>query len=96
MKHNILVKFKPEVTKDRISALKPEILSLFQILTKTEGIHGVKILENCIDRENRYDMMIVIDMDKDALAVYDGSEPHIRWKNEYGHLLEKKAIFDYE
>ena len=47
-------------------------------------------------RENRYDVMIVLEMDRDALPLYDDSEMHHRWKGEFGGLLEKKAIFDYE
>ena len=50
----------------------------------------------CVDRANRYDLMIVLDMDKDALPNWDASDIHHRWKDEYGGLLEKKAIFDYE
>ena len=50
----------------------------------------------CIDRENRYDVMIVLDMDKDALSAWDASPLHHQWKDEYGALLEKKAIFDHE
>ena len=40
--------------------------------------------------------MIVLDMEKDALALYDASEMHHRWKDEFSPLLEKKAIFDHE
>ena len=40
--------------------------------------------------------MIVIDMDREALAAYDASSPHKRWKEEYGELLLAKAIFDSE
>ena len=48
------------------------------------------------DRENRYDLMIVLDMDKDAPGAYDVSEPHLRWKAEYKDKIKKKAIFDCE
>ena len=50
----------------------------------------------CVARENRYDVMIVLEMDRAALVRYDESEMHHRWKDEFGGLLEKKAIFDYE
>ena len=40
--------------------------------------------------------MIALDMDKEALPAYDVSEMHHAWKREYGDLLEKKAIFDFE
>ena len=40
--------------------------------------------------------MIVLDMDKSALLAWDASAVHHQWKEQYGMLLEKKAIFDYE
>ena len=47
-------------------------------------------------RDNRYDVLIVLDMERDALPLYDGSAPHHRWKEEFGPLLAQKAIFDFE
>ena len=41
-------------------------------------------------------MMIVMKMDQEALPAYDASEPHHRWKEEYGDRIAKKAIFDCE
>ena len=38
----------------------------------------------------------VLDMDKEALPNWDASAVHHQWKGEYGALIEKKAIFDYE
>ena len=38
----------------------------------------------------------IIAKDRAALVRYDDSEMHHRWKDEFGGLLEKKAIFDYE
>lgn len=35
-------------------------------------------------------------MEPSALTTYDESAMHHRWKDEFGPLLEKKAIFDYE
>ena len=49
-----------------------------------------------VDRPNRYDLLIRIDMEKETLPVYDDSEPHHVWKRDYACYLEKKAIFDYE
>jgi len=72
------------------------IQKIFTKLLVVDGIHGVEVIENVIDRPNRYDVLIRIDMDKDALPAYDESEPHKEWKKEFGALLESKAIFDYE
>lgn len=92
MLHHILVKYTDDVTDKQ--ALIPEIEQLFAPLTEVEGIHGVKVCPNVVDRPNRYDVMIVINLEPEALAAYDQSEPHHRWKEEYGHLMAKKAIFD--
>ena len=39
-------------------------------------------------------IVLQIDMDKEALPAYAASEPHLRWKKEYGSRIAKKAIFD--
>ena len=93
MKHHILVKFT-EGTE--VSALLEPIRALFAPLLELPGIHGLALKPNCVDRPNRYDLMIVLDMDRSALPVYDASEPHLRWKRDYGDRIAKKAIFDCE
>lgn len=96
MKHCILVKYAATVDAAKKEELLPEIQALFARLTSMEGIHGVEVIPNVVDRPNRYDLLIRIDMDKETLPVYDDSEPHHIWKKEYAGYLEKKAIFDYE
>ena len=96
MKHYIIAKFLPEVTKEQKAAMLPEIKALFGNLTELNGIHGVSVEPNCIDRPNRADIMIEIEMERDALPVYDGCIWHKQWKEQYGKLLESKTIFDRE
>lgn len=96
MKHCIISKFKPEIGKEQKAAMLPEIKTLFEGLLGIDGIHGVEVIPNCVDRANRYDLLIRIDMEEAALPVYDESELHHKWKDQYGDFLEKKAIFDYE
>ena len=96
MKHNILIKYIPEITKERKAELIPEITALFDHTTEIPGIHAVRLFPNIVDRPNRYDLLIQIDMDREALEAYDGSIWHKQWKEQYGSLLEKKAIFDFE
>ena len=91
MKHHIIVKFT-EGTDVR-ELLEP-VRSIFEETLEIPGIHKVEFKVSNSDRENRYDLMIIMDMDRDALAVYDASEPHIRWKKEYNDRVAKKAIFD--
>ena len=96
MKHDILVKYNAGVTKQQKAELIPEIQALFDNTTEIPGIHGVTLYPNVVDRENRYDLLIEIDMEREALEVYDQSRWHRQWKERYGHLLEKKAIFDHD
>ncbi len=96
MKHCIIVKFKRELSAEEKTALVPEVRELFEHTKAIDGVHDVELLTNCVDRDNRYDWMIVLDMNREALPEYDACEWHHRWKDEYGHLIDKKAIFDYE
>ena len=92
MKHHILVKWNKEV--ENKEALIPAINELFQKTTEIDGITKVELIPNVIPRPNRYDLLIAITMDETALPVYDECEYHKQWKQEYGKLIEAKAIFD--
>ena len=94
MKHDILIKYKPEITKERKAELIPEIAELFGHTKEIPGIHDVTLYPNVVERENRYDLMIEIDMEREALEAYDNSVWHRQWKEQYGSLLASKAIFD--
>ena len=93
MKHCIIVKFIEGT--DRKALLEP-IRAIFSETLSIPGVRELELRTNCIDRPNRYDLMIVLDMDPSALPAYDASVPHQRWKTEYGAVVAKKAIFDYE
>ena len=94
MKHHILVKWNEKVTDKQ--ALLPEIEALFQGTLAVPGVRGVSLHPNVIDRPNRYDLLILIDMEIAARPAYDACDAHHAWKDGYGHLIEKKAIFDCE
>ena len=72
------------------------VTELFQRLTAMDGIYDINIHTSCIDRPNRYDLMIEINMDRSALDRYDSSEVHKEWKRTYSDMIESKAIFDCE
>lgn len=91
MKHHIVVKFVPGTD---LRALEAPVRGIFGETLAIPGVRGVDVHLSNSDRPNRYDMMIVMDMEKDALPAYDVSEPHLRWKRDYGPMVEKKAIFD--
>ena len=93
MRHFIIVKLKAPKEKEALAA---PVKALFDQTLAIPGIHEVKLHLSCSERSNRYDMMIEIIMEPEALAAYDVSEPHRRWKQEYGSHIEAKAIFDCE
>lgn len=94
MLHRIIVKYTPLVT-DR-DAFAEEVLGVFKPLEQMDGIRKVGVVKGLPLAENRWDLMIEIDMEKDALPAYNGSAPHKKWKTEYACFVEKKAIFDCE
>jgi hypothetical protein len=94
MKHYIIAKYNDRV-RDKAALLK-EIRELFSEAAGIEGVHGVTVRPCVIDRPNRFDLMIELDMDPSALPAWDSSPVHETWKKKYGELLEKKAIFDGE
>lgn len=96
MKHLILAKFKPEYTAAQKAAMLPDIRRLFEKTLSISGITDVQVFPNCVDRSNRYDLMIQMTMDRSALESYDACVWHREWKERYGDMLEKKAIFDHE
>lgn len=91
MEHYIIVKFTEGTD---VKALVEPVRAIFEETLEIPGIQKLDIRTSNSDIENRYDLMIRIDMDKEALPAYAASEPHLRWKKEYGSRIAKKAIFD--
>lgn len=94
MKHYIIGKWKPDAGEKL--QLLPRVREIFSVAGEIPGVYGAEIFTNCVARDNRYDIMIVISMEPSALTAYDNSAMHHAWKEEFGPLLEKKAIFDHE
>ena len=67
---------------------------MFRGALEVPGVREVRVTPNVIDRPNRYDLLIVLTMDREALPAYDACDAHCLWKQRYGGLIEKKAIFD--
>ena len=92
MKHCIIVKFKKDVD---YKSMLGDIQALFHHCLEIDGVSDVKILENCIARDNRYDICIEITMKEESLPLYDDCKWHHLWKENYSQYIEKKAIFDF-
>ena len=94
MKHYIIVKYDDTVTDKSLMAEK--IRKLFVSGEDIPGIHSYSVIPNCVARDNRFDLMIEICMDRGALPLWDESPLHRRWKNEFGGFIPAKTIFDRE
>ena len=91
IEHYIIVKFTEGTD---VKALVEPVRAIFNETLAIPGIHSLDIRVSNSDIANRFDLMIIITMEKEALPAYASSEPHIRWKSEYGDRIAKKAIFD--
>lgn len=94
MKHYIIVKFNSD--GKAYENLCSEIRKLFQGSLEIQGVHSVAFHTSVMDLPNRYDLMICMEMEKEALPLFDGSEIHAAWKKNFSGYLESKAIFDCE
>ncbi len=94
MKHCIIVKFNSEAG-DRAALLR-KIRALFDGAEQIPGVRAYSFRENCVQRPNRFDLMIELDMDRESLPLWDASDLHRDWKGQFGAYIGSKAIFDYE
>ena len=93
MRHFIIAKLKDSSTRD---SLKEPVQELFNEALKIDGVTGVDVHVCNTPFANRYDLMIEMTMEEEALEAYNVSEMHQTWKREYGPHLEAKTIFDCE
>ncbi len=91
MKHFILVKFK---NKNDTELLFDEINDLFKQSLNFPGIHNIAIHKSNSELDNRYSLMIEMNLSPDGLKLFDSSEIHQQWKELYGDKLDCKVIFD--
>jgi hypothetical protein len=94
LKHHIIVKYNALVTDKE--AMQHRIAALFASANQIPGVSGAFLYPNCIPLENRFDLMIVVEMEKEALENWNKSALHLQWKEEYGKYILSKAIFDCE
>lgn len=92
MLHHIIVKWNDQVTDK--SAMAAKVAELYAPASDISGVRGVTLKPNVIDRPNRYDLMIVLDLEPEALTAWDASDLHKQWKANFSGLIAQKAIFD--
>ncbi len=94
MQHYIIVKYNDKVI-DREGLLR-EVSSLFDQALHMDGIHSVTVRPAVLLSDIRYDLMICMEMEQEALAIFDASLIHSQWKQMYSGYIQHKVIFDCE
>lgn len=93
MKHYIVVKFKKDYNwKENVKDIK----NLFNDALTIKDVYSINLMESNSDKNNRYDIMIEMELSQNALQEFDNSYIHKNWKLLYGEHIEQKAIFDCE
>ena len=92
-------KAREDAAKERIFSLLPEdqkaeLIALFQKTLDLTSVESVIIHKSNSTRENRYSIMIEMNLSPEGLENFDASDVHKEWKAIYGDRLESKAIFD--
>ena len=91
MKHYIIVKFYEDYNYlESVDNIK----TLFNESLEINNINNVEIYVSNSKLSNRYDLMIIMTLDKEALIEFDNSWIHKKWKEDYGKYIENKTIFD--
>lgn len=97
MNHYIIIKFHNGITNQ--DGLCQDIAELFARSTDIDGIRQVHVHKSSIDLPNRHDLMIHMEMEPQALPIFDGSEIHRLWKERYaGYLVSagySRNIFSF-
>lgn len=94
MIHYIIVRYTNEVTDKTDLYLR--ISELFSQACSIPGIDRVQVFSNCVERANRHDLMIKMELEPEALERFDRSEIHKKWKDVFGCYIAEKTIFDCE
>ena len=94
MKHCILVKWN-ETVIDK-TAVENDAKKLFDDALSLPEIEDIHFINNCVDKENRYDFLIIIEIKKEDLPIWNECDVHKKWKALFGGFIESKAIFDFE
>lgn len=92
MKHHIIIKFNSKADKQ---VLIPEIKKYFDNAYSIEGVKKVEVFTSSMNLRNRFDMMIKIDLTKQALKNFEESKLYETWNDKYSAYISKKTIFDY-
>lgn len=90
MRHYILAKFQADAGDWH--GYLPRIREIFGAAGEIPGVRGAAVYPGCVDRENRYHVLIELEMEPSALTTYDESAMHHRWKDEFGRCWRKRQF----
>ncbi len=88
MRHHILVKWDTTQPRPDLRAID----QLFQQTLEIPGIHSVSLHPNVVARPNRYDLLILLCMERDALAPMMLRRHMPAGKRSTGHALPRRPF----
>ena len=91
MKHHIILKLKKT---DNPEEIIEGIKNLYNETLKIDGVKKVDIYTTNSKLRNRFDLMIKMDLSKEALKEYENSKIHNEIKEKYDSAISKKTVFD--
>ena len=95
MKHYLLLKFNIGLSISESANTARELLG--RLVGSVEGFLSVRVYENCIDREDNFDLMIEMDLaGKEALYAYLEHPYHVEFVRHMKNKVAKKISFDRE
>lgn len=91
MKHHIILKLKKNDNSEKIIE---EIKNLYNETLKIQGVKRVDVYTTNSKLRNKFDLMIKMDLTKEALKEYETSDIHNQIKERFDKTISKKTIFD--
>lgn len=95
LKHFVIFTFEKNFLKEEHF---DEYVRAFETIRDSfDGIVGVQVRRNCVDRPANMDLMIEMDLTgPELLPLYLNHPEHIRMGNKYNPHVTARVSFDYE
>ena len=91
MEHYLIVKFRKDTD---VKKVYEELRTLFEKASKIEGVKKADVFLSSGKLRNNYDMMIRIQMKKNALKAFESSDLYREWEEKYSESISKTTVFD--
>lgn len=92
MHHYLLFKLNGKISAENFIVLVSPFFE--QMSQEIPGWKSHRFRQNTIERKNNFDLLIQIELSKEALQIYFTHPLHLKMKEAFRNYIEKKAVFD--